>query len=123
MNSISVFTKLFNFAESLIIYQYMQPDFISGVVWNILSLVTISTIPKKSLFHKLLITLTTFDTLFLMSGGIFMIQQSLKFESSIFNTLFPKILYPMAGISMTGKLIMSICTLIRNSLVFFVTQC
>jgi hypothetical protein len=73
-------------------------------LWNILSFVTIVTMSKKSLFHKLLITLTIFDMIFLMSGGIFMVQQSIAFNSAIFNKLFPKVIYPLAGISMTGKL-------------------
>ena len=66
-------------------------------------MVTIVTMPKKSLFHKLLLTLTIFDMIFLMSGGIFMIHQSLGFESQIFNDLFPNIIYPLAGITMTGN--------------------
>ena len=75
---------------------------LSGLVWNIISLLTILTMKKKSLFHKLLICLTIFDMLFLLSGGIFMIHQSIPFESQIFNILFPKLIYPLAGISMTG---------------------
>ena len=75
----------------------------SGLIWNIISLVTIMTMKKKSLFHKLLICLTIFDMLFLLSGGIFMIHQSIPFESQIFNILFPKVIYPLAGISMTGN--------------------
>ena len=75
----------------------------TGFLCNIISLVTIVTMPKKSLFHKLLLTLTIFDMIFLMSGGIFMIHQSLGFESQVFNVLFPNIIYPLAGITMTGN--------------------
>ena len=75
----------------------------SGLVWNIIALITILSMKKKSVFHKLLICLTIFDILFLLSAGIFMIHQSMPFESQLFNILFPNLIYPLAGISMTGE--------------------
>ena len=74
-----------------------------GLLWNILSFATLVTIMKKTLFHKLLMMLTVWDTLFILNGGIFMIHQSIAFESKIFNTLFPSVIFPMAGMSMTGR--------------------
>ena len=47
--------------------------------------------------------LTVWDTLFIINGGIFMIHQSMAFESKLFNTLFPNLIFPMAGMSMTGN--------------------
>ena len=73
-----------------------------GLLWNILSFATLVTITRKTLFHKLLMMLTIWDTLFIINGGLFMLQQSLAFQSRIFNTLFPKVIFPMAGMSMTG---------------------
>ena len=45
------------------------------------------------------------------SGGIFMLQQAFNFNNVIYNTLFPRIIYPLAGFSMTGIIL------------FFLTQC
>ena len=74
-----------------------------GLIGNIVSLITIATMMKKSLFNKLLLTLTIFDTLFIFNGGIFMAQQSLEFKNELYNLLFPCVIYPLAGFSMTGK--------------------
>ena len=77
---------------------------IFGLLGNVVSLVTIATMMKKSLFNKLLLTLTIFDTLFIFNGGIFMAQQSLEFKNQIYNLLFPCVIYPLAGFSMTGNI-------------------
>lgn len=74
-----------------------------GLLGNLISLITLSTMMKKGLFIKLLVTLTTFDLLFLASGGIFMLQQAFSFNNSLYNALFPKVIYPLAGFSMTGR--------------------
>lgn len=73
-----------------------------GLIGNLLSLVTIATMMKKSLFNKLLLTLTIYDTIFISNAGLFMAQQSLNFKSEIYNYLFPTVIYPLAGFSMTG---------------------
>jgi hypothetical protein len=74
-----------------------------GLLGNLISLITLSTMSRRGLFIKLLLTLTTFDTLFLISGGIFMLQQAFNFTNPVYNALFPKVIYPLAGFSMTGK--------------------
>jgi hypothetical protein len=51
--------------------------------------VTIATMMKKSLFNKLLLTLTVFDTLFIFNGGIFMAQQSLDFKNEVVTAGLP----------------------------------
>lgn len=75
-----------------------------GLLGNLISLITLSTMMKKGLFIKLLVALTTFDLLFLVSGGIFMLQQAFSFNNPVYNALFPKVIYPLAGFSMTGTL-------------------
>ena len=32
-----------------------------------------------------------------------MLHQAFNFQNSVYNTVFPNIIYPIAGISMTGK--------------------
>ncbi|XP_040583670.1 FMRFamide receptor [Lepeophtheirus salmonis] len=75
----------------------------AGTIGNILSFITIATLPKRNLFNKLLLTLTVFDTLFIVNGGIFMVQQAFQFNNSIYNMFFPWFIYPIAGIAMTGS--------------------
>jgi hypothetical protein len=70
---------------------------------NLLSFITIVTMKKRNLFHNLLLTLTIFDTFFLLCGGIFFVQRAFQFKSDIYNFFLPLVIYPMAGISMTGK--------------------
>ena len=77
---------------------------IVGLVGNILSLITIGTMTKRSLFNKLLITLSIFDSLFIITSGLFNAQQSFNFNNEVYNFLFPKFIYPLAGISMIGSI-------------------
>ena len=56
-----------------------------------------------SLFYKLLVALAIFDAMFILTGGLFIVQMQFKFEFPIYNLLFPRVIYPIAGISMTGK--------------------
>ena len=74
-----------------------------GLVGNLISFVTIISLKKRNLFNNLLLMLTIFDTIFLLNGGIFFVQRAFKFRWFVFNLLFPKIIYPLAGISMTGE--------------------
>ncbi len=73
-----------------------------GLLCNILSLATIVSMKKKSLFHKLLITLAAYDLLFIANGGLFMTQRAFSYNSRAFTLVFPKVIYPLAGIGMTG---------------------
>ena len=73
-----------------------------GFLGNLISLITLGSMSKRGIFIKLLLTLTTFDILFLLYGGIFMLQQAFNFQNNVYNALFPRFIYPMAGISMTG---------------------
>jgi hypothetical protein len=86
-----------------------------GLFGNLISLVTIATMMKKSLFNKLLLTLTIFDTLFIFNGGIFMAQQSLEFKNEVYNFLFPCVIYPLAGFSMTGRTKLIYLLIIRKN--------
>ena len=75
-----------------------------GLLCNLISLITLaSSMSKKIIFNKLLLMLTAFDILFLICGGIFMLHQAFNFQNRVYNTVFPNIIYPIAGISMTGK--------------------
>ena len=58
---------------------------------------------KRNLFNNLLLTLTIFDFFFIMTGGLFFVERAIKFESKIYYLLVPKLIYPLAGISMTGS--------------------
>ncbi len=75
----------------------------AGLIGNLLSFMTIITMKKRNLFNNLLLTLTIFDTIFLVNGGAFFLQEAFKFDSYLFNLLFPKVIYPLAGFSMTGR--------------------
>jgi hypothetical protein len=88
--------------------RYVAGCFISamgaaGIVGNLLAFLTIVTMKRRSLFHNLLLTLAIFDVVFLINGGIFFVWSSFKFKSNLYNLLFPKVIYPLGGISMTGK--------------------
>jgi len=74
-----------------------------GFVGNVLSLLTIAGMKKRNVFNNLLLLLTAFDMVFLVTGGLFFTQRSFKFSNYYFMLLFPKVIYPLAGISMTGK--------------------
>ena len=74
-----------------------------GILSNVISLVTLSSMSRRGLFIKLLLALTTFDLVFLISGGLFMLQQAFNFSNTVYNVLFPKLIYPLAGFSMTGN--------------------
>ena len=75
-----------------------------GLMGNTLSLAAIASIPlpRMSLFYKLLLILAGFDMMFLFAGGLFMTQQVFKFSNSVYDALFPKVIYPAAGFGMTG---------------------
>ena len=74
-----------------------------GLLCNLISFITLaSSMSKKIIFNKLLLMLTIFDILFLICGGFFMLHQAFNFQNKIYNAVFPNIIYPMAGISMTG---------------------
>ena len=74
-----------------------------GLLCNLISFIILaSSMSKKIIFNKLLLMLTIFDILFLICGGFFMLHQALNFQNKIYNAVFPNIIYPMAGISMTG---------------------
>ena len=75
---------------------------------NLISLITLASMTKRGLFIKLLLTLTTFDTLFLINGGVFMLQQAFSFQNEVYNALFPKVIFPLAGISMTGTYVQDV---------------
>ncbi len=47
--------------------------------------------------------LAVFDVLFILTGGLFIIQLAFRFDFPLYNRLFPYIIYPVAGISMTGE--------------------
>ena len=74
-----------------------------GLLCNLISFITLaSSMSKKIIFNKLLLMLTIFDILFLICGGFFMLHQAFNCQNKIYNAIFPNIIYPMAGISMTG---------------------
>lgn len=75
----------------------------AGLVGNLLSFVTIVTMKKRNLFNNLLLTLTLFDIIFIMNGGLFFVQRAFNFYHEWYNRLFPKLIYPLAGIAMTGE--------------------
>ena len=77
---------------------------IYGLIGNLLSFITIVTMKKRNLFNNLLLTLTIFDTFFILNGGSFFVQRAIQFNNPVYNFLFPRVIYPLAGISMTGKL-------------------
>ena len=95
----SDFVDAFQFWGTGIVISTMS---ILGLVGNLISFVTIISLKKRNLFNNLLLMLTIFDTIFLLNGGIFFVQRAFKFRWFVFNLLFPKIIYPLAGISMTG---------------------
>ena len=63
---------------------------------------------KRNLFNNLLLTLTIFDTLFLMCGGVFFASRAFKIKSHYLGELYPIVIYPVAGISMTGNFVTSL---------------
>ena len=75
-----------------------------GLIGNIVSLVAIIFLPskRKTMFYKLLLTLAIFDIIFIISGGLLMIQVAFRFTSEWFKILFPILTYPAAGFGMTG---------------------
>jgi hypothetical protein len=75
----------------------------AGLIGNILSFITIVTMKKRNLFNNLLLTLTIFDTIFLVNGGAFFVHDAFKIKNGVYNMLFPKVIYPLAGYSMTGE--------------------
>ena len=60
------------------------------------------SLPQVSLFYKLLICLAVFDVVFVLTGGLFIVQLAFRFDFPWYNRTFPTIIYPVAGISMTG---------------------
>ncbi|TRY77850.1 hypothetical protein TCAL_06148 [Tigriopus californicus] len=75
----------------------------AGLIGNLLSFMTIVTMKKRNLFNNLLLTLTLFDTIFILNSGIFFVQRVFMFKSEIYNLLLPKVIYPLGGIAMTGS--------------------
>lgn len=75
----------------------------AGLIGNLLSFLTIVTMKKRNFFNNLLLTLTILDTIFIMNGGLFFVERAIRFESKAYNLLVPKVIYPLAGMSMTGK--------------------
>ena len=75
-----------------------------GLIGNIVSLVAIIFLPskRKTMFYKLLLTLAIFDIIFIISGGLLMIQVAFVFNAEWFKILFPILTYPAAGFGMTG---------------------
>ena len=58
---------------------------------------------KRNLFNNLLLLLTFFDTVFIVNGGISFMYRVFRFRNKFFEMVFPHVIYPLAGIAMTGK--------------------
>ena len=58
---------------------------------------------KRNLFNNLLLLLTMFDTVFIVNGGISFMYRVFRFRNELFEMVFPHVIYPLAGIAMTGK--------------------
>lgn len=61
------------------------------------------------MFYKLLVALAIFDVVFISTGGLFIVQSAFRFEWAWYNRLFPYVIYPAAGISMTGSFVDYAC--------------
>ena len=75
-----------------------------GTLGNSLFLVAMLSLPshRRTLFYKLLMGLAVSDMLFIFSSGLIYIQQAFRFRWGWFGMFFPKVIFPLAGFSMTG---------------------
>ena len=44
-----------------------------------------------------------------------MLQQAFSFNNAVYNALFPKLIYPLAGFSMTGKFSYRKYSILKNA--------
>ena len=77
---------------------------IIGISGNTLFLVSMLSLPlhRITLFYKLLMGLAVSDMMFILSNGLICIQQAFGFDWGWIGILFPKVIFPLAGFSMTG---------------------
>ena len=75
-----------------------------GTLGNSLFLVAMLSLPshRRTLFYKLLMGLAVSDMLFIFSSGLIYVQQAFRFKWGWFGMFFPKVIFPLAGFSMTG---------------------
>ena len=75
-----------------------------GISGNILFLVSMLSLPahRITLFYKLLMGLAVSDMMFIFSSGLIYIQQAFGFDWGWVGIFFPKVIFPLAGFSMTG---------------------
>eukprot|EP00093_Oithona_nana_P004210 04210.XXX_161574_159718_1 [CDS] Oithona nana genome sequencing. len=88
-----------------------------GLIGNALTCLTIKMMSKTmTLFNKLLLTLTLIDMVFILTGGAFMTRGAFGYESYLYQAMFPYIIYPMAGLSMTGSTYLCVAIAIERYL-------
>lgn len=89
---------------------------IIGMFGNVLSLCVLSRPKFKDCFHKLLLTLACFDSLFILCGGISYSCRAFVPGSQIFKVLFPHLIYPLSYIGLTGSIFMTFAISIERFL-------
>jgi len=89
---------------------------IVGMLGNVLTLCVLSRKKFKDCFHKLLLTLACFDSLFILCGGINYSCRAFKAGSQVFTLLFPTFIYPFSYIGLTGSIFMTFAISIERFL-------
>ena len=87
-----------------------------GIIGNILTIIVLMRPKFKDCFHKLLLALACYDTIFIICGGINYTCRAFNAGSSIFTLLFPFFIHPFSYIGMSGSIFMTFAISIERFL-------
>ena len=87
--------------------------FIAG---NLFSIFVLSKPKLQDCFHRLLLTLACFDTIYIIIGGINYTFKSFEVSSDAYTISFPYIIYPITNISLCGTIFMTVAISIERFL-------
>ena len=76
-----------------------------GIFGNLACLLVLSQPKLRDCFHQLLFTLSCFDTVYIIIGGINYTFKAFDADSNIYTITFPYIIYPVTNIGLCGTIL------------------
>jgi len=87
-----------------------------GIMGNLFSIFVLSKPKLQDCFHRLLLTLACFDTIYIIIGGLNYTFKSFEVSSDAYTISFPFIIYPITNISLCGTIFMTVAISIERFL-------
>jgi len=87
-----------------------------GLLGNILTIAVLLRPVFKDCFHKLLLALACFDSLFILCAGANYACKGLDAQSSLYNSLFPFLIHPFSYIGLCGSVFLTVAISVERFL-------